>query len=167
MRPILIFIAMLIAAPAAHAQATTAPAGQAPGTLGDLAGVVFKEAEKRIIEEYFGKRADEDDDEKDKGKNKKNRDKDKGKEKKAKGQGRGHGLPQGLAKRDQLPPGLAKRGNRLPPGLMKADLPPDLEQKLPKLQDTLERIIVDNDVVLVQKGTNLILDVLSGVLRGQ
>ena len=95
--------------------------------------------------------------------------KNKGKEKdkSAKGKGHGNGLLPGLAKRDQLPPGLAKRGNRLPPGLMKSDLPTDLEETLPKLPDNVERVVVDTDILLVQKGTDLILDVMEGILAGK
>ncbi|MDA0996886.1 MAG: hypothetical protein O2944_01615, partial [Proteobacteria bacterium] len=119
MRFILIVAAALFALPAS-AQPTTAQTGTGKGTLGDLASVVFKEAEKRVIEEYFGKAAIDDDTDKDKSKGK---DKKKHKEAKkggddvgkGKGHGRGKGLPPGLAKRDQLPPGLAKRGHRLPP----------------------------------------------------
>lgn len=151
----------------AHAQSTPPSQGTGSGgVIGDIADIVFKEAEKRVIEEYYdrvpGAKPADDDDEKDKSA-KKGKDKDKG----AKGKGRGNGLPPGLAKRDQLPPGLAKRGNQLPPGLMKGDLPPDLENKLGDLPKNVERVIVDDDVLLVQKGTDLILDVLEGVIKGQ
>ena len=47
------------------------------------------------------------------------------------------------------------------------DLPPDLENKLGDLPKNVERVIVDDDVLLVQKGTDLILDVLEGVIKGQ
>ena len=137
---------------------------QSQGTnqvLGDIKDIIFEEAEKRIIEEYYknlpsradAKTEDEDDSAK-KGKGKK--------DKSAKGKGRGNGLPPGLAKRDQLPPGLAKRGNQLPRGLMRGDLPPG---KLPKLPDDVERVVVDSDVLLIERGTSIILDVLEGVLR--
>ncbi|MEX0695178.1 MAG: hypothetical protein WD075_12090 [Rhodospirillales bacterium] len=151
-----------------QSQAQTTPSPQNSGTtgvLGDIADIVFKEAEKRIIEEFYDKvpgagKAGEDDDKDGKhGKDKK--------DKSAKGKGRGDGLPPGLAKRDQLPPGLARRGNQLPSGLMKGDLPPELDKQLPALPANVERVIVDSDILLVQKGTDLILDVLEGVLRGQ
>lgn len=162
------FIVALIAVFAtvqAEAQSTPPSQGStAERVLGDMADIVFKEAEKRIIKEYYdkipGAKTDDDDDSKG---GKKEKHKNKG----AKGKGRGNGLPPGLAKRDQLPPGLAKRGNRLPPGLMKGDLPPDLEDKLGKAPKNTERVIVDDDLVLVQKGTELILDVLEGVIRNQ
>lgn len=166
MRILIVAFTVLLFSVQAEAQSTPPPQGSAAGTvLGDIADVVFKEAEKRIIKEYYdkvpgAKRSDDDDDEsKDGKKGKKN--------KSAKGKGRGNGLPPGLAKRDQLPPGLAKRGNRLPPGLMKGDLPPDLESRLGNAPENIERVIVDNDVILVQKGTDVILDVLEGVIRGQ
>ena len=76
-------------------------------------------------------------------------------------------MPPGLAKKNDLPPGLQKkldRGEPLPPGLAKRGLPTNLERDLgPPAQNT-ERVIVDNDVVLVEKGTQVILDVLHDVL---
>jgi len=83
------------------------------------------------------------------------------------GKGQKSGLPPGLAKRDRLPPGLQKqldRNGRLPPGLDRRALPADLENRLPERTDT-ERVIVDNDVVLIQKGTDLVLDVIRDVVR--
>jgi len=170
-----LFVAVLLSLfMAAGAQAQSTPPAQGSGSasvLGDLADIVFKEAEKHVIEEYYDrvpgaqKAADDDDDGK-----KESAKKDKGKkdkDNKSKGKGRGNGLPPGLAKRDQLPPGLARRGNQLPPGLMKGDLPSDLESKLGDLPKNVERVIVDDDVLLVQKGTDLILDVLEGVIKGQ
>ncbi len=164
MRILIAAITVLLFSVQAEAQSTPPSQGStAQKVLGDLADVVFKEAEKRIIEEYYdkvpGAKKDDDDDRGGK--------KAKGGPGKAKGKGRGDGLPPGLAKRDQLPPGLAKRGNRLPPGLMKGDLPPDLEDRLSGLPENVERVIVDDDVLLVEKGTEIILDVLEGVIRGQ
>jgi len=153
-------VASVVFSPGQHAMAQSEGANQ---VLGEIADIVFNEVEKRAIEEYYKRvpggnttTAETDDSEakKDKGK----------KDKSAKGKGRGNGLPPGLAKRDQLPPGLAKRGNQLPPGLMKSDLPPDLEKQLSKLPDDVERVVVDDDVLLVQRGTDIILDVLEGVL---
>lgn len=163
MRVLIVALSLVFMVTQSNAQST--PPAQGAGTqgvLGDIADVVFKEAERRIIKEYYdrvpGAKPSEDDDD-DKAK--------KGKKDKAKGKGRGNGLPPGLAKRDQLPPGLAKRGNQLPPGLMKGDLPPDLESKLGDVPDNVERVIVDSDVLLVQKGTEIILDVIEGVITGQ
>lgn len=170
MRIVLLLGLLVLALPA---QAQSTPPQQGGGSIaGDVADIVFKEVEKRAIEEFYkhvpGARPNDTEKDDDGGKKKAKGDKgDKGKGNAAKGGGRGNGLPPGLAKRDQLPPGLAKRGNRLPPGLMKSDLPPELESKLPDLPANVERVVVDDDVLLVQKGTDLILDVLEGVLAGQ
>lgn len=161
-----IFLSLTSAVTLVLLAAASPAVAQTQGTnqvLGDIADIVFKEVEKRAIEEYYkrvpGAKEDTEDDSKNESEAKK--------DKKAKGTGRGNGLPPGLAKRDQLPPGLAKRGNRLPPGLMKSDLPPDLEKGLPELSEDVERVVVDDDVLLVQRGTDLILDVLEGVIRQQ
>lgn len=158
-------VALVLLVAASPAIAQTQGTNQ---VVGDLADIVFKEVERRAIEEYYkrvpGAKDESDDDTKDESEAKKDKGK---KDKKAKGKVRGNGLPPGLAKRDQLPPGLAKRGNRLPPGLMKSDLPPDLEKELPELPKEVERVVVDDDVLLVQRGTDLILDVLEGVIRQQ
>lgn len=136
---------------------STPPTQGSRGVIGDIADIVFNEVERRAIEEYY-----------DRVPVARNEDDDKGKKDKSwKGKGRGDGLPPGLAKRDQLPPGLAKRGNRLPPGLMKGDLPQDLESRLPPLPRNVERVIVDTDVLLIEKGTDIILDVLKGVITNQ
>lgn len=74
------------------------------------------------------------------------------------------GLPPGLAKKEHLPPGLAKR-ETLPPGLAKQALPGDLEGKLAKPAADRERAVVGDDVVLIEKTTGVILDILKGVAR--
>lgn len=95
--------------------------------------------------------------------------KQKGKNKgRGKGKGRNMGLPPGLAKRDKLPPGLQKqleRNGKLPPGLQKKAFPEDLKAKLPPPQPGTERAIVGNDAVLIDTATNVVLDVLRGVLN--
>jgi hypothetical protein len=78
------------------------------------------------------------------------------------GNGR-EGLPQGLAKRDQLPPGLEKqmrRNGHLPPGLEKKiqPLPRACEVRLPRLPSNVTRVIVGNYVIL-RDIHNLILDI--------
>lgn len=182
-------LAALVVAVPASAQLTPPPQQQGSGQiLQDMADAVFQEIEKKAIEDYYdlipnppttkggtdernakqrGKGDNEDARHGEKhGKNHESDDDgDKHRKKDKDGKGRGAGLPPGLAKRDQLPPGLAKRGNRLPAGLAKADLPPDLEERLPPLPDNIERVVVDSDVLLIQKGTNLILDVIEGVIR--
>lgn len=80
------------------------------------------------------------------------------------GRGRSDDLPPGLAKRESLPPGIARRleqGGTLPPGLEGRALPDDLERRLPRREGT-RRVIVDDDVVLIEDGTRRILDILRG-----
>jgi hypothetical protein len=113
----------------------------------------FTELEKQIIDKYFKKANIETNtsDRKDKKKNKK---KD---------------LPPGLAKKEKLPPGLAKqleRNGTLPPGLAKRNLPADLESELPDPVEGLERTIVENAVVLVEKATGRIIDIMQDVVTG-
>lgn len=82
--------------------------------------------------------------------------------------GKHKGLPPGLAKRDELPPGLEKQlkvNGALPPGLAKRDLPYDLRKRLPKARSGTERKIIGNDVVLIETATGVILDILRGVVR--
>ncbi len=75
------------------------------------------------------------------------------------------GLPPGLAGRP-LPPGLQKhidRTGQLPPGLQKR-LPSGLRNLLPQRAGQDYRV-VGNDIVLIEIATNLILDIMQGVLR--
>jgi len=80
------------------------------------------------------------------------------------------GLPPGLAKRGgNLPPGLQKkleRDGQLPPGLQKRiePLPVDLDRRLPRLPQSWERVVVERDVVLLDRRTNRILDIIENVL---
>jgi len=70
------------------------------------------------------------------------------------------GLPPGLAKRDgNLPPGLAKR-DKLPPGLRGDPLPYDLEENLSRLPSTHVRVRVGQDIVLMDRKTRVIIDVI-------
>jgi len=113
----------------------------------------FTELEKQIIDKYFKKTNNET-----------NTSDSKGKKKSKK-----KGLPPGLAKKEKLPPGLAKqleRNGTLPPGLAKRDLPTDLESELPDPVEGLERTIVDNAVVLVEKATGRIIDIMKDVVTG-
>ena len=78
-------------------------------------------------------------------------------------------MPPGLAKKEKLPPGLAKqleKNGTLPPGLAKRNLPADLESELPDPVEGLERTIVDNAVVLVEKATGRIIDIIQDVVTG-
>ena len=84
--------------------------------------------------------------------------------------GKAKGLPPGLAKRGgNLPPGLQKhleRNGQLPPGLQKRlePLPVDLSRQLPPLPEHWERVIVERDVILLDRRTNRILDIIEDVL---
>ncbi len=80
-------------------------------------------------------------------------------------QDNGRGLPPGLAKRDQLPPGLEKQLRRrgtLPPGLQKKvqPVPPVLERRLRVLPTGYRRVILGGNVILMNTRTALIYDVL-------
>ena len=80
-----------------------------------------------------------------------------------------NGLPPGLAKRDQLPPGLQMQLDQrgaLPPGLAKRALPADLQSALPRRVGE-QFLIVDDNVVLVERATGLVLDVLEGMATGR
>ncbi len=71
----------------------------------------------------------------------------------------GRGLPPGLAKRGgDLPPGLEKQLERkgtLPPGLQKklTPFPIDLERRLPPVPRGYRRVIVGRRVLLVRENT--------------
>jgi hypothetical protein len=102
----------------------------------------FLPEERRIIEEYYHKST--------KGKHK--------------------GLPPGLAKRGgNLPPGLQKqldKNGRLPPGLQKRlePLPVDLDRRLPRLPEHWERVIIERDIILIDRRTERILDIIENVI---
>jgi len=80
------------------------------------------------------------------------------------------GLPPGLAKRGgNLPPGLQKhleKNGRLPPGLQKRlePLPRELNARLPRLPDSWERVILERDVILLDQRSNRILDIIENVI---
>jgi hypothetical protein len=80
------------------------------------------------------------------------------------------GLPPGLAKRGgKLPPGLQKhleKNGQLPPGLQKRlePLPPALDRRLPSLPEYWERVIVERNVILLDRRTNRILDIIENVI---
>ncbi|MDP6804282.1 MAG: hypothetical protein QF902_02980 [Rhodospirillales bacterium] len=123
---------------------------------------VIGDDEARIIKDYFGRKVGnvvrgDDDGVADDGKG----DDD--------GKGKDGGLPPGLARKKELPPDLARQLDKkgaLPAGLAKRDLPADLAEKLPPPPDGQQRVIVDNDVVLIEQATGVVLDVLGGVLGG-
>jgi hypothetical protein len=80
------------------------------------------------------------------------------------------GLPPGLAKRGgNLPPGLQKqldKNGRLPPGLQKRlePLPVDLDRRLPRLPEYWERVILERDIILIDRRTERILDIIENVV---
>jgi hypothetical protein len=78
----------------------------------------------------------------------------------------GKGLPPGLAKRGgHLPPGLAKR-DRLPPGLGGGEpLPYELDRKLSRLPSSYVRVRIGQDIVLMDRNTRVVLDVVYGIGR--
>lgn len=76
----------------------------------------------------------------------------------------GANLPPGLAKRDDLPPGLEKqlvRKGHLPPGLEKRIIPfpPELERRLPPLPPELRRGFFAGRAIIFHSGSRLIFDV--------
>ncbi len=165
------------------ASAQTTSVGEAvENAVKDVAGAaaqaaserIFTEEERKIIRDILGggsgsdtpqsSREEDEGDEEDEGSKKAKKDKSKGKGKgQNKGKGKSKELPPGLAKKDGLPPGLAKR-ETLPPGLAKRSLPDDLDAKLGPPPEGTERVIVDNDVLLIEKGTDILLDVITDVI---
>lgn len=149
----------------------SATAGQAQSG-GDLPtrlmNVVFTELERQIMTDYFGvERSPEREDGASEDRDRGDRKQTKKAKRHKKGKGKKRGLPPGLAKKKRLPPGLARhleRRGKLPPGLAKRELPQRLETTLPDPWPGTERKIVGNDVVLLEKGTDLILDVLRDVI---
>lgn len=113
----------------------------------------FNELEKQMIKKYFSNneyvRYVEDDDGSYSGKHKG----------KSKNKGKNKGLPPGIAKNLQ-------RGKPLPPGIAKRDLPPGLDSSLPDSHDGYERVIVGNDVVLVEIDTGEIADIITDAVLG-
>lgn len=66
-----------------------------------------------------------------------------------------------------LPPGIARnleRGKPLPPGIARRALPAGLEGRLPPRDGRYARVVVGRDVLLIEVGTGLVLDILRGVL---
>jgi hypothetical protein len=80
-------------------------------------------------------------------------------------------LPPGLAKRNgNLPPGLQKhleRDGTLPPGLEKRvqPFPQELERRLPPLPETYARVTLGVDILILDRRTQRIVDVVHDLLR--
>ncbi|MEE8444548.1 MAG: hypothetical protein V3S44_04310 [Alphaproteobacteria bacterium] len=64
-----------------------------------------------------------------------------------------------------IPPGLAKKGGALPPGIAKRQLPSTLITQLPPPPQGFERVIVDNDILLINIATQIVHDVISDIIR--
>lgn len=77
-----------------------------------------------------------------------------------------HHLPPGLAKKATLPPGLRKQlavKGTLPPGLSGRYLPHSLESRLSRIPDGYVRIRVGTDVILMNRNTRVIFDVIHDI----
>ena len=73
------------------------------------------------------------------------------------------GIPPGLAKKQELPPGLQKhikKHGKLPPGLEARRLPESLEKTLERLPEGYVRMKVGGDVVLMDEKTRVVFDVV-------
>lgn len=113
-------------------------------------GGIFSDEERRIITDVLDIAT---------GNTGSNDDSDKGGKKDKGNKGKGNkGLPPGIAMK-------LERGGSLPPGIAKRDLPSDLTSRLPKRTDGAIRQIVGEDVVLIQKGTEVILDIIRGAAQ--
>jgi hypothetical protein len=75
-------------------------------------------------------------------------------------------LPPGLAKRDELPPGLARqlrvRGT-LPPGLQREihPVPEEFVHYLPPPPPDCEHVVIGGNIVLLNRKTHLVLDIVA------
>ena len=81
------------------------------------------------------------------------------------------GLPPGLARSGDLPPGLERqlvRNGNLPPGLQKKiqPLPKDLRSRLPKPPDGVQIVIVAGRVLAVHVHSSRILDLVADLTIG-
>ena len=76
-------------------------------------------------------------------------------------------VPPGLAKKDTLPPGLAKqivKKGTLPPGLQGRILPQALEARLSQLPDGYTRVIIGANIVILNTSTRVIADIIADVV---
>ena len=79
-------------------------------------------------------------------------------------------LPPGLAKRDQLPPGLQRQlveRGELPPGLRRylVDVPPGWQPRLPAVPSYYNRYFAGDDLIVVDTRTNRVVAIVRDVLR--
>ena len=80
------------------------------------------------------------------------------------------GLPPGLAKREQLPPGLRKQireNGTLPPGLQKrfVPVPAEWSSRLPPINSYERRYFAGDDLIIIDTRTNRIVAYLVDILR--
>lgn len=128
---------------------TTSIAETAAKSDNPVLEAVFDAVEKELIGDYYKNKHEEDD-------------KDKKEKSKSKS------MPHGLAKKETLPPGLAKRievKGELPPGIQKRDLPEDLSKRLPPVKEGTKRVVTDKDIVLIEEATGVVLDVIRDVIK--
>lgn len=142
-----------------------------PATSDEVGGSRITDVEKKILERYFGTRSRSTQDDSIQpdsplGDSTQARPTG-GKPGKSKDKGRGKGQAQDKSKK-QMPGGIAKkleRGGTLPPGIEKTRMPADLARELPKRPADQELTIVEDNVVLLEKTTGRILDILKGARR--
>jgi hypothetical protein len=83
----------------------------------------------------------------------------------------GKGLPPGLAKKNgNLTPGLEKqlqRNGSLPPGLEKKmqPCPVEITQQLPPLPPDYQRSVIGASIVVFNRKTNIVVDIMADVVR--
>ena len=138
--PTMRFLLMLALGLAVAASAAALTPGTSAAASSEITDAIFGAIEKKIIKDFFG------------GGEKK------GKKKAKKNKG----------KSGEMPPGLARHIERygtLPPGLAKKSLPPGLADRLPATKAGQKRVIVGNDVVLVEAATGLLLDIIKDVVK--
>ncbi len=80
------------------------------------------------------------------------------------------GLPPGLAKREELPPGLQRhleKNGQLPPGLQRQaqPLPPDLEVHLPRLPRGYKRVVIGGHIILLEERGARVVDIIRDVIH--
>lgn len=77
------------------------------------------------------------------------------------------GLPPGLAKKGKIPPGIAKQiaeGKRIPYGTVVYRDPDLLLNRLGQPHPGTYRAIIGNDYVLLERGTDIVIDVIRDVV---
>lgn len=80
---------------------------------------------------------------------------------------KGKKTPPGLAKKRKLPRGLhkqIKKNGQLPPGLQGRGLPGDLNGRLSSPPEGYVRLVIEHDIVLMNKKTGIVADVMVGIV---